>query len=154
MAEGYAARAAESRALAEAGLGRCRGVVARVVAPAIADRGVRRGQIFWVDFEPSRGSEQAGRRPALVIQNDVGNRYSPNTIVAAMTTKLGDKAYPTEVRLSDDLFGKPSVVLCAQVLTVSQERLGGPAVAQLDAGNHGREWTRRSGCRSGSSGRG
>jgi mRNA interferase MazF len=68
-----------------------------------------------------------------VVQNNVGNRYSPNTIVAAMTTRLGDKTYPTEVRLSDELFGKPSIVLCSQVLTIAQERLGGSAVAQLDA---------------------
>jgi len=103
-----------------------------MVASLPNDRGVRRGQIFWVDFDPSRGSEQAGLRPALVVQNDVGNRYSPNTVVAAMTTKLGDKAYPTEVRLSDELFGKPGVVLCSQILTVGQERLGSSAVAQLD----------------------
>ena len=86
-----------------------------------------------MDFDPSRGSEQAGRRPALVVQNDVGNRYSPNTIVAALTTRVGDRPYPTEVRLSDDLFGKSSVVLCAQLLTVAQERLGEAPVAQLDS---------------------
>jgi len=104
-----------------------------MVAPTPEDRGVRRGQVFWADFSPSRGSEQSGRRPALVIQNDVGNRYSPNTVVAAMTTKVGDREYPTEVRLADDTFGKPSVVLCSQLLTISQDRLVGTPVAMLDS---------------------
>jgi mRNA interferase MazF len=107
--------------------------VAGVVTPTPDDRGVRRGQVFWTDFSPSRGSEQAGRRPALVIQNDVGNRYSPNTVVAAMTTRVGDREYPTEVRLSDDTFGKPSMVLCSQLLTISQDRFVGSPVARLDA---------------------
>jgi mRNA interferase MazF len=102
-----------------------------MVSPAPADRGVRRGQIYWVDFNPARGSEQAGRRPALVVQNDVGNRFSPNTIVAAMTTRVGDKEYPTEVRLSDEVFGKPSAVVCSQLLTVSQDRLIGAPVVEL-----------------------
>jgi mRNA interferase MazF len=86
-----------------------------------------------VDFSPAWGSEQTGRRPALVVQNDVGNRFSPNTIVAAMTTKVAAKDYPTEVRLPDDLFGKPSSVLCAQLTTISQERLIGPSAARLGA---------------------
>ena len=103
------------------------------MTPEPGDRNVCRGQVFWVDFRSSRGSEEAGRRPALVVQNDVGNRFSPNTIVAAMTTRVGDKKYPTEVRLSDDTFGKPSAVLCAQLLTISRERLIGPPVARLDA---------------------
>jgi mRNA interferase MazF len=104
-----------------------------MVAAASCDRGVRRGHVYWVDFDPARGSEQTGRRPALVIQNDVGNRHSPTTIVAAMTTRIAEKQYPIEVRLPDDLFGKPSTVLCGQVLTVSQVRLVGPPVARLDA---------------------
>jgi mRNA interferase MazF len=107
--------------------------VAGVVTATAQGGGARRGDVFWVDFTPSRGGEQEGQRPALVIQNDVGNRYSPNTIVAAMTTKVGERTYPTEVRLSDAVFGKPSTVLCAQLLTISQERLVGPPVARLDA---------------------
>jgi len=103
-----------------------------VVTSAPDDRDIRRGQVFWVDFCVPRGSEQAGRRPALVVQNDVGNRYSPNTIVAAMTTRVGNKEYPTEVQLADDVFARPSTVLCAQLLTISRERLESPPVAQLD----------------------
>ncbi len=104
-----------------------------MVSAAAAGRQVLRGQVYWVDFSPSRGSEQAGRRPALVVQNDVGNRFSPNTIIAAMTTKVAENEYPTEVRLPADVFGKPSAVLCAQLLTVSQERLVGEPVVRLGA---------------------
>ena len=104
-----------------------------MVTPVPEDLGIRRGHVFWIDFSPSRGSEQAGRRPALVVQNDVGNRYSPTTVVAAMTTRIGDREYPTEVRLTDDTFGKPSVVLCSQLLTISQDRLVGSPVVRLDA---------------------
>ncbi|MBE0418085.1 MAG: type II toxin-antitoxin system PemK/MazF family toxin [Coriobacteriia bacterium] len=93
---------------------------------------VRRGEVYWVDFSLSRGSEQAGRRPVLVVQNDVGNRFSPTSIVAAMTTRVADKEYPTEVRLPDELFGRPSVVLCGQLLTVAQDRLSARPVARLD----------------------
>jgi len=93
---------------------------------------VRRGEVYWVDFSPARGSEQDGRRPALVVQNDVGNRFSPTTIVAAMTSRVADTEYPTEVRLPDDLFGKPSVVLCGQLLTLAQDRLSARPVMRLD----------------------
>jgi mRNA interferase MazF len=96
------------------------------------DRGVRRGQVYWVDFDPARGSEQSGRRPALVVQNDVGNRFSPTTIVAALTTRVGEKEYPTEVRLADEIFGKPSTVLAGQLLTVAQDRLLESPIARLD----------------------
>jgi mRNA interferase MazF len=93
---------------------------------------VRRGEVYWVDFSPARGSEQKGHRPALVVQNDVGNRFSPTTIVAAMTSRVADREYPTEVRLPDEMFGKPSAVLCAQLLTVAQDRLSARPVARLD----------------------
>ena len=105
-----------------------------MVISAPDDRGVRRGHVYWVDFGATRGSEQTGRRPALVVQNDVGNRYSPNTIVAAMTSSIGDREYPTEVRLPEDAFGRPSAVLCSQLLTVSQDRLIGQPIALLDSG--------------------
>ncbi len=97
------------------------------------DRGVRRGQVYWTDFGSGQGSEQSGRRPAVVVQNDVGNRFSPTTIVAPMTTRVGAKEYPTEVRLPDELFGKPSTVRTAQVRAISQSRLIGPPVASLDS---------------------
>lgn len=83
-----------------------------------------RGQVYQVTFNPARGSEQAGVRPALIVQNNVGNRSSSTTIVAAVTSRLPSKPYPFEVRLPDGLLPKPSVVKCDQLLTVSLGRLG------------------------------
>jgi mRNA interferase MazF len=93
---------------------------------------VRRGQIWWIDWSPSRGSEQAGMRPALIVQNDVGNEYSRTTIVAAVTTSIkGD--YPFLVRISAGESGLPhdSAVNCAQLLTVDKARLS-ERCGQLD----------------------
>lgn len=84
----------------------------------------RRGQIYWVDFSPGRGSEQAGVRPALVVQNEIGNRASATMIVAAVTSRLPSTEYPFLVRLPDDLLPKPSVVKCDQLMTVATPRLG------------------------------
>ena len=58
---------------------------------------IRRGEIYWVEFEPVKGSEQGGLRPALVIQHDTGNRYSPTTVVAAITRTVPPKPYPFTV---------------------------------------------------------
>ena len=52
---------------------------------------IRRGEIYWVEFDPVKGSEQGGLRPALVIQNDTGNRYGPTTVVAAITRTVPAK---------------------------------------------------------------
>ncbi|HYN41328.1 MAG TPA: type II toxin-antitoxin system PemK/MazF family toxin [Thermoanaerobaculia bacterium] len=88
----------------------------------------RRGEIWYVDFDPARGSEQGGKRPALVIQNDAGNaseRY-PNTIVLAMTTK--GKEIPFHVRITPGPgtgLREASWVKCEQVLTISKVRLVG-----------------------------
>jgi mRNA interferase MazF len=83
----------------------------------------KRGEVWVVNFSPGRGSEQKGHRPALIIQNDVGNQYAATTIVAAITTTL--KKYPVTVlipegkaRLKDN-----SMVNLAQVLTIDKERL-------------------------------
>lgn len=85
---------------------------------------VRRGDIWWLDWSPGRGSEQRGRRPALVIQNDVGNRYSPTTIVAAVTSR-GSPQYPFLVSVTARESGLPrnSFVNLAQILTVDKSRL-------------------------------
>jgi len=84
----------------------------------------RRGEIYLVNWSPGRGSEQTGKRPALVIQNDIGNRYSPTTIVAACTT-AHVKAYPFIVRVSaeESGMGKDSSVNLAQIMTVERNRL-------------------------------
>jgi mRNA interferase MazF len=88
----------------------------------------RRGDIWMLDFNPGRGSEQAGRRPALVLQNDIGNanpRY-PNTIVAAISTK--GKPVPFHVKVparAENGLRETSFVKCEQLLTVSKARLLG-----------------------------
>ncbi len=83
---------------------------------------VRRGEIFWVELDPVKGSEQAGLRPALIVQQDVGNRYSPTTVVAAMTRRLPPKPYPFIVVLEPDdtALGERCAVNCAQLATIQQ----------------------------------
>lgn len=86
---------------------------------------IRRGEIYWVDWSPGRGSEQGGLRPALVIQNDIGNQYSSTTIVVAVSTKVPPKAYPFQVLISSSESGLPenSVVKCEQIMTIDSTRL-------------------------------
>lgn len=85
---------------------------------------VKRGEIYWVDFGIPRGSEQAGRHPALVIQNDIGNKTSPTTIVAGITSKT-KKPYPFHVEVTSAESGLPqdSTILLEQLLTIAQDRL-------------------------------
>jgi len=85
---------------------------------------VCRGDVWWVDLRSTgRGSEQQGLRPALVIQNDVGNRYAATTIVAALTTTL--KLYPVTVRVErgDGGLKQASMINLAQLLTIDKARL-------------------------------
>ena len=83
----------------------------------------RRGEIWLVNWNPSRGSEQAGRRPALVIQNNIGNENAATTIVAAISSSL--KLYPMNVVIKTDESGlqETSIVNTSQILTVSKLRL-------------------------------
>jgi mRNA interferase MazF len=85
---------------------------------------IRRGEIYWVNWNPGRGSEQGGLRPALVIQNDIGNKFSPTTIVAALTTAV-EKPYPFLVRVTAKKSGLPrdSTVNLAVILTIDKTRL-------------------------------
>jgi mRNA interferase MazF len=87
---------------------------------------VKRGEIYWVEFDPVKGSEQGGLRPALVVQNDVGNRYSPTTVVVAITRTLPPRPYPFTVMVEPGESGLPelSVVNCSQIATIQQT---GPA---------------------------
>ncbi len=82
----------------------------------------RRGEIYWVDFEPVKGSEQGGRRPALVVQNDLGNANSSTTVVVAMTRTIPKKPYPFAVVVEPAESGLPaaSTVVCSQIVTVQQ----------------------------------
>jgi len=85
---------------------------------------VKRGGIYRVDWSPSRGSEQSGMRPALVIQNDIGNQYSPNTIVASITTAQ-NRPYPFIVNVTSSESGlkQDGSIDLASILTVSKTRL-------------------------------
>ena len=86
-------------------------------------RNVIRGDVVWVDFGSSRGSEPEGHRPALIVQNDVGNMHSPNTIVVAITRTI--KKYPVNVVVEPDESGLPdrSMIDCSLVLTIAKERI-------------------------------
>ncbi|WP_135366045.1 type II toxin-antitoxin system PemK/MazF family toxin [Halosimplex halophilum] len=84
---------------------------------------VRRGDIVVVDLDPTRGSEQRGTRPCLVVQNDVGNENAPTTVVVPFTTSFGDQLYPFEVLVPAEecALREDSVALCSQIRTVSIE---------------------------------
>ena len=86
---------------------------------------VKRGDIFYADLSPVVGSEQGGIRPVIVIQNDVGNKYSPTVIVAAITSQINKAKLPTHVEISSEAYGlnKDSVVLLEQIRTLDKRRL-------------------------------
>ena len=86
---------------------------------------VRRGDIYYADLSPVVGSEQGGIRPVLIIQNDVGNRYSPTVIAAAITSKTDKNKLPTHIPIEAKDCGlqKDSVVLLEQVRTLDKRRL-------------------------------
>ena len=86
---------------------------------------VKRGEIYFADLSPVVGSEQGGIRPVLVIQNDVGNKYSPTVIVSAITSQLSKAKLPTHIELSsaDYHLPKNSVVLLEQIRTLDKRRL-------------------------------
>ena len=87
---------------------------------------IKRGDIYYADLSPVVGSEQGGVRPVLIIQNDVGNKYSPTVIAAAITSRLGKNKLPTHIDIYADRVGlaKDSVVLLEQVRTIDKQRLG------------------------------
>ncbi len=84
-----------------------------------------RGDIYFADLSPVVGSEQGGFRPVLIIQNDIGNKYSPTVIVAAITSQILKARLPTHVELPAHVsrLGKDSVVLLEQVRTIDKKRL-------------------------------
>lgn len=91
----------------------------------VLDLIVKKGDLFFADLSPVVGSEQGGIRPVLVVQNDVGNRYSPTIIVAAVTSQTGKAKLPTHVELKATQGGlsKNSVVLLEQLRTIDKQRL-------------------------------
>ena len=86
---------------------------------------VKKGDLFFADLSPVVGSEQGGIRPVLVVQNDVGNKYSPTIIVAAVTSKTDKSHLPThvEIKASQGGLAKNSVVLLEQLRTIDKQRL-------------------------------
>ncbi len=89
---------------------------------------VKRGDIFYADLSPVIGSEQGGLRPVLIVQNDVGNRYSPTVIAAAITSKTGKTKLPTHIDVAGDSeqtlgLARDSVILLEQVRTIDKRRL-------------------------------
>ena len=85
----------------------------------------KRGELYWLDWSPARGSEQAGRRPALIVSNDAGNRSSGTVIVAAVTSTFR-RPYPFHVLVPETEqtgLRQESVVRCEQLVAVSKERL-------------------------------
>ena len=85
----------------------------------------KRGDLYYADLSPVIGSEQGGIRPVLIVQNDVGNKYSPTVIVAAVTSQINKAKLPTHIELSAEVYGLPkdSVVLLEQVRTLDKRRL-------------------------------
>lgn len=86
---------------------------------------IKRGDIYYADLSPVVGSEQGGVRPILIVQNDIGNKYSPTIIAAAITSKLNKAKLPTHIELSAKEYGleKDSVVLLEQIRTIDKQRL-------------------------------
>ncbi len=86
---------------------------------------IKRGEIYFAQLNPVVGSEQGGIRPVLVVQNDVGNQYSPTTIVLAITSQINKAKLPTHVELKAHSYGmeRDSVILTEQIRTVDKTRL-------------------------------
>ena len=87
---------------------------------------VKRGEIYWVEFDPVKGSEQGGLRPALIVQQDIGNQYSPTTVVVAITRTLPPRPYPFVVVVDPEESGLParSAINCSQIATVQKDEPG------------------------------
>ena len=86
---------------------------------------IKRGDMFYADLSPVVGSEQGGIRPVVIIQNDLGNKYSPTVIAAAITSQTGKNRLPTHIEIGSDSNGlkSDSVVLAEQIRTIDKSRL-------------------------------
>ncbi len=86
---------------------------------------VKRGDVYYADLSPVVGSEQGGVRPVLVLQNNVGNKYSPTIIISAITSQINKSKLPTHIEINATEFGlsKDSVVLLEQIRTIDKKRL-------------------------------
>ena len=85
---------------------------------------IKRGELYYADLSPVVGSEQGGIRPVLIVQNDIGNKYSPTVIVAAITSQINKAKIPTHIELSSSYgLTKDSVLLLEQIRTLDKRRL-------------------------------
>ncbi len=86
---------------------------------------IKRGDMFYADLSPVVGSEQGGIRPVLIVQNDMGNKYSPTVITAAITSQLGKTRLPTHIAIGSKNLGlkTDSVILTEQIRTIDKSRL-------------------------------
>ena len=86
---------------------------------------VKRGDIYYADLSPVIGSEQGGVRPVLIVQNDIGNKYSPTVIAAAITSQINKAKLPTHIEIDAEEYGlaKDSVILLEQIRTIDKKRL-------------------------------
>lgn len=86
---------------------------------------IKRGELYYADLSPNFGSEQGGVRPVLIVQNDVGNRFSPTIIAAAITSRLDKAKLPTHIEIAALEYGltKDSVILLEQIRTIDKRRL-------------------------------
>ena len=86
---------------------------------------VKRGDMYYADLSPVVGSEQGGVRPVLIVQNDIGNKYSPTVIAAAITSQINKAKMPTHIEISAENYGlaKDSVILLEQIRTIDKKRL-------------------------------
>lgn len=86
---------------------------------------VKRGDIYYADLSPVIGSEQGGVRPVIIIQNDIGNKYSPTVIISAITSQINKAKLPTHVEINYEEYGlnKDSVILLEQIRTIDKRRL-------------------------------
>ncbi len=100
--------------------------------------GVHRGDIYYADLSPVVGSEQGGIRPVLIVQNDIGNRYSPTVIAAAITSQTGKAKLPTHIAVQKEPtdagngLAKNSIILLEQIRTIDKRRLK-EKMGRLDA---------------------
>ena len=86
-------------------------------------KNVKRGEIYYADLSPVIGSEQDGTRPVLILQNDIGNRFSPTTIIAPMTSVPKKQALPTHIVIDYDFLESKSTILLEQIRTIDKSRL-------------------------------
>ena len=94
---------------------------------------IKRGDMYYADLSPVIGSEQGGVRPVLIIQNDVGNKYSPTVIAAAITSQTTKNKLPTHININSSEYGlvKDSVILTEQIRTIDKSRLK-EKIGQID----------------------